>query len=299
MISKLLAAKSEEEYLELTRMRGKPEFPVCAKITVRIRGESVQHEQIARETLADNEGKYSFDDLPLGSYEVWAELPSRPASGGPARIAAARAAARVWDRPDFYNRGGAVYRADLDLRTDLVTVRGRVTDANGNPIAGARVIGKGLSEFDSAEVDRMIERGSVAAVTGADGTYELRGLVPPDTYRTAAYLNSGWDGEVARVFEAQAAGFAPTSRQLPLVTEEVLGKSRRMLAALGQLEQRARKTQPSTRPAQIRGEKPGLPLPSSRANTITGLDFILPTCGAAARTGSSVSCGRPSRHPLR
>jgi len=287
-IRQLAEVKSEEDFLKLAQAR--PRAEVRAKITVHLRGQTAGHTKIARETITDDHGQYTFDDLPEGAYEVWAELPSKPAgprASTPAAMGRATVRVGAYPGPNAYARGRLpVYSADLDLRSDMVTVRGRVTNTEGIPIAGAAVTC--ADQFDeqdqrseTSEGDRFLERRTVSGVTGADGSYELRGINPPGMWQTAGYLNGGSGaGEVKRAFEVKADGYRPATRTVPLVSEELRDKSRRVLATLQALRQRALQTQPSTRPAPIIGEKPGLPLPASRGSIITGVDFILPPANA-------------------
>ena len=282
-LKKLPEVKSDEEFFKLLHTRPKAE--TCPKITVHLRGLTAQQEEISREAVTNDQGRYAFYGLLQGDYEVWAKLPSPAVERGVAgRTAMDKATVRVggYPGPDMHAYGRApVYRANLNLRPDVVTVRGRVIDAMGNPVAGAMVTCKDPRDsqdqrFQTSEGERWLERRSVTAVTNANGEYELRGIDPPEMYPTAGYLNGGSGAKgVKRIFEVQANGFQTATRTVPLITAELLDKSRRMLAALAQLERQASQRQPTKKKARITAEKPGLPLPPSTGTVITSVDFIL------------------------
>ncbi len=54
-------------------------------------------------------------------------------------------------------------------------VRGRVTDASGNPVAGHQVRASALDALENFYYDPIVE-------TGADGTYEFKFLRPGEQY---------------------------------------------------------------------------------------------------------------------
>lgn len=125
----------------------------------------------------DGRGRYAFDGVEVGSWEMTVDHPSRAMS---------------------HEEEFEVLRGENDGDVDLAVtiVRGRVTDAEGEPVAGARVTaervspgGPGGAQFgvrtavmmvtDDGEGETIISTGMPEASetrTDADGNYELRGV---------------------------------------------------------------------------------------------------------------------------
>jgi hypothetical protein len=263
--AKLVAAESEEEFGQALGkiLRDRP----APDVVVTLRGES-----IARTTVTDPQGRFEFTGLPRGAYEVSAEMPSLFAGAGEARMATARKEVTL----DTHRQ------VALALRADLVTVSGRIIDDRGRPVAGAAVIGEPYPMPEVAEVTPA----SVFAVSLADGSYELEGLIPYSLYRIAGYLNGGDPTESGQYpfyveIRVRAEGWVQDRAgvpRLPIVTEELLDPARRLLQALSALEKAHRQDGRY----DILGEKAGLPLPASHGNTITGIDIVLQPAGDRA-----------------
>ncbi len=166
-----------QAFAEIVRPRPVP------NLVITLRGESV-----TREAVTDAEAKFEFTGLtgptfgPYGgmmtceSYELSAEMPARPSRTGEKRMATAKSVVTL-DVDRFVN---------LELRADLISVTGRITDTHGKPVAGAKVTGE-----QEADGSQGFDPHIVSTVSGADGTYELRGLDPPNLRNMVRYLNGG------------------------------------------------------------------------------------------------------------
>ncbi len=217
------------------------------------------------EARTDGQGQFAFKDLPRGEYEVSAETPSRPSPSGEPRIATGKAVVNV-------DASGAY--AHLELRADRISVRGRITDRQGQPVARAKVIGIQEVQSETSEPKPNV----VTTLSGADGSYELQGLNPPNIRNTAGYL-AGGDGTGEQglasfylVVRVDAEGFIQSREnipRIPVVSEELAVSARRFLKALNRLQARHEGG------SEIR-EKEGVgPLPASQGNVITGIDVVL------------------------
>jgi len=249
-MAKLEAAESGEEFslalgeLDPSRIERRPAPGIVVTLT---------KESFTRTAVTDSEGRYEIV-APYGTYEISAELPARSARTGEQRMM--RAGCGVDLRSPI--------SLDLELSTDhaVASVRGRVIDAEGRPVAGAKVTGT------QGEVDPggMHSPATYSAITDQDGFYELQDLEPTDFYGTFAYLATGSPGALARVnISVEADGFAQegSAQEVPLVTEDGLYWGRRILRAYER---------------QVEGEpieKEGLALPSRQGNVIAGVDIVL------------------------
>jgi len=211
--------------------------------------------QVTREVVCDAKGRFRFADLPLGTYSVSAR--AAPAgSEGKRRVSASRAAAS----------GEYV---QLVLHAELITVSGRITDAQGQPIAGARVTG---TLVPYSEVGLPETR---TAVSDAQGFYALTGFEPLNLYRVAGYLNGGsLDTPDALHTQVEVQVQAKEFRQgkartptVPLISETQLIPARRLWQALAQVA--------ATSGGGGWKRMKDRPLPASRGSTITGIDIVL------------------------
>lgn len=214
-----------------------------------------------RSTVTDANGKYAFAGLPSGTYEIVAE--------GQARVPGSeeRRAAMAWRRIEYHGGSEVV---DLAIRADQITVTGRVTDAQGRPVVGARVRGRPDPMPETGEGGRDEPWGPV--VTAADGTYELKGIAPPQLWRIAGYLKGGdptRGGQGTPPFfvdlRVQADGFSEGKGRVPIVTGDLAAAARRYLQILYMIR-------PNIKPDD-REKEPSLP--ASTHNTITGIDVVL------------------------
>jgi len=160
----------------------------------------------------------------------------------------------------------------LRVRSDLIAVEGRITDTEGRPVANAKIRGEPYPMPESAEATPPTR----FAISGTDGSYELSGFCPNDIYKIAGYLNGGDPTESGqnpfyiKVY-AEAAGYVQdkaTAPEVPLVTEELLNPTRRLIKLLNKWADDAK--------ADVKIiEKKDIFLPASYGNTIVGIDIIL------------------------
>jgi hypothetical protein len=265
---KIAAMKSEEECDQFIKRPspgfGPPAPQPAANVVVRLQGES-----IAKETVTDSRGQFKFPLLPRGVYQVTAEMPA-PTSG---RVAMAKGQIQL-------DRNRPVV---LGLRTDLVNVRGRIIDINGNLVAGARVTGVEVID-DQAQAPQEYVPQTYSTVSGADGSYELRGLEPANWFGILPYLNKGKPGQPEQLdrfsglhIRVEAPGLVQSKAnvpRVPLVSAEQVDLARRFMKAYSQMLQRSGKPEVQ--------EREGLSFPASEGNTITAADIVLDQAGTTA-----------------
>lgn len=236
--------------------KGFPAPPMPAQgVVVSLRGESV-----SLETTSGPEGNFNFSFLPLGDYEVSAEKSVR--WSGEDRKATAKRRIEYWTHENRH--------VFLQLRADLVAVKGRITDGKGRPIAGAKVSAIEVPTDDGSDA---VYPDTQLTVSNADGSYEIQGLQPTSPFPLTGYLTGEEDAHVLQKYDirvecdtfVQSADSIP---RVPQVTEEGLNIARRLLAACAPFD-KERKAR----------EKEGVPLPVIKGNTITGIDIVLTQVG--------------------
>ncbi len=235
--------------------------PPASNALVTAKGDS-----ITRETITDTQGEFSFVGLPSGDYELSVGVVSRTGKGQLATV-----------RPRMVYRvaGNAAATVTLQARRDLIAIRGRITDAQGQPIPGAKVRGEPYPVPESAEATPPTRY----AVSGVDGSYELNGFAPDSIYRVAGFLGGGdptrddAGGSTIPFFvevHVEAEGYVQEQANVPrvaLVTEELLAPARHLLRILSRM-----RTSSGEREIV---EKKGLPLPPSRGYTIAPVNVEL------------------------
>jgi len=256
-LAELGASKSWEEFGEVLS-RIWPRRRPAPNVVVKLRGKS-----LTREAVSDAEGKFAFAGLFRGDYELSAEMPAPPSWSGVKRLATAteRVAAAGWDT------GNTDRYVNLDLRTDRVTVSGRITDGHGQAIAGAKVTATEVI----TNPEYPFEPRTYSTVSQADGSYELQGIEPTGLGEAQAYLRTG-DPWRLHCFDMRvvADGFVQRKAnepRVPMLTEEVVGPARAVLKAMSQVSRRVEGY-------ELR-EKEGLAFPSSHGDTIAGIDIAL------------------------
>ncbi len=259
--ARLEAAESVREFYEILHTEEPPPGLACAGVVVTLRSET-----LVAEVVTDPNGRFRFIGLPPGWYTLSVEKPVVLLATGEEQMAIASHSLQL-----NCNR-----EINLQLRDDFVKIKGRIVDAQGRPIGGAKVIaelaGCNLEIADGSQVEAQR---TVSCETTPDGSYELRGIAPPNLVAVCRYLTNGSPGEeLGHVFfvdvGAQASGFAQDKNsvtRVPLVTERSLYCARRLLQANAAVVARAGR--------EPKSEKEGISLPSSQGNTITGIDFIL------------------------
>ena len=212
--ARLAQCTSEEEAKEILReiVGGGPAEGATVTVT---------NDAITRETVTDAEGRYTFTDLPMGSYHVVAMKVDRhrgPIHGVGTDTECGKA-------------------AHLVIHDKRITVRGRIIDPDGRPIAGAEIIG---TLVPMAETGRPKMR---HAISDANGVYALKVLEPVGVYRVAGYLNGGSldaPGSLHTQIEirVEAEGFRQdraNAPRVPLIAERQLLDGLRLWEALAQL----------------------------------------------------------------
>lgn len=214
-------------------------------------------------TKTDPQGMYVFDGLADDYYEVSSEMPVVLA--GQQRTAKARVSFKLSARRCVW----------LSLRTDLVTVKGKVLDLAGQPVAGVKVRGD-PDLGDVATSEWSVQYPTRYAVSEADGSYELADLVPLKFASVAHYL-LGYDateqGQLPLCVRLYVEGYPSilsyeAVTKVPLVTEENLQYARQYLVIMKKLET-------SIKGHSTNVEKKDIYLPKSKGNVITGVDIVL------------------------
>ena len=253
-------AASAREFRDILEARRKEPLPVPYAI-VTAKGDSVT--KLAK---TDSRGSFAFTGLPCGEYAVSAQIASGVSEDVQGRMAS------VKPIKIYLPRAGIEAAVSVPVRSDLVTLRGRVADVSGRPIRGARVRGEPHPVPESPEAMPPTR----FAVSGIDGQYELRGFLPQALYAVAGYLSGGDPTEGGQSpfyvkVHAEADGYVEDKTNaaiVPLVTEDVLGPARRLLKVLS-------KWQTQSEVSSNFLEKTNTVLPSSLGNTITGIDIVL------------------------
>jgi len=228
---------------------------------------SLQGNSIKKETLTDSEGKFEFKELPFGSYVVSVERSLQEAVPGQNRPAVVKK--QVEFGSNQFSR-----QVRLTLNANAISIRGRVTDSEGQPIAGAKIMAE--EEYFGEPSKRP---DPVSAISSSDGAYELTGLQPPLVWPSVAGYLCG--GDQSRAYDrqtpffvklhAEANGFRQdkeTVPNVPLVTEKLAGYARRFIEIGNRLQTRISGS------SELK-EKEGVFLPASTGNTITGIDIVL------------------------
>jgi len=221
-----------------------------------------------KKTVTDSKGDFKFTGLPVGDYELSAQASSRSTGiRGVTRMATAK---------EQFRLGSDINGLKLRLRNDFVTVKGRITDVEGKPIAGAKVTA--IEDLD--DPSNMHDSATWTTVSSADGSYELQGIEPADWCRLGSLPRGNLHALMHVDIHVEADGFVQDKENVPkvlLVTEEVLNMARRFLKAVSQVVQGAEDSE------LIDREKKGLTFPSSQGNTITGVDIVLKKAGEGAQ----------------
>lgn len=202
--------KDFEQILKKGLAKTQPTAPAVG-ITVTLQSDSGE-----RKAITDAEGNYKFTAVPSGSYEVLASSDSLDAKMAAKRIV----------------RVNSDYKADLTLQSDLVSIRGRVTDAGGNAIAGVRV--KAERGYYATSNTHMIPNDplpSYQAFSGADGVFELHGIEPTSIMNAMDYLeDENKQGVAYLTIRADAEGYKAKQEEVLLLTEKVLNRARRLFS---------------------------------------------------------------------
>lgn len=207
------------------------------------------------EAVTNSAGVYQFIDLPSNPYSV-------------SVINVKKGVPSIAQKTTMLNFNDII---DLNLET-RATVKGRVTDIHGQPVAGVRITGA-KAPFTIPEAGGPLRPESVYGVSSRDGSYELSGLKPTHFYSVFRYLLSGWtklEGFYVDIsVRANGTEGKAGTLRVPLVTEKELNQARRLLNAYNQV---AKRTGAKT---LLEKEELSIPLPVSEGNMITAPDIIL------------------------
>ncbi|OQA02718.1 MAG: hypothetical protein BWY69_00902 [Planctomycetes bacterium ADurb.Bin401] len=239
---------------------------------------TLQGKSAVMQTITDAEGKFEFKNLPgvtkdtaikkfrTEKYEISAQIPIESEIAGDTNTVILKQSVILNENKNI----------KFDFRSDLITVKGKITDANGNPIADALIIG----QMEINDLGSMFRPQVVKTTSANDGSYELKGFIPPGIRQTAGYLNGGnpqanEGSSFFLVIVADANAFIQPKEnipRIPLVSEELLIAARRYHKVLYDY---VCSLQDPNRPAKNYEEKPNLNLPPSVGNTINVPDIVL------------------------
>jgi hypothetical protein len=251
MMARLERASSLEEAMQA--LRAQPSVGPAANVQVTVRNDSGTWK-----ATTDSRGRFELPFLPTDTYEVTAE------AAGTDAASSAMAVQRI--------QVDGTRGVSLLIRPDTIAVKGRICSHAGLPIAGARILGEKVAASDQQhEISRSSE--GISAVSDENGWFELRGFVPPHVLSAAAYLRGpGLAGKgfgTTATLTVQAEGYEGGKVVVPLITEELLGRTRRFSRAISRFRPDA-----SQLSEQVVSE-----LPTSQGNTIVGMDLALRKAG--------------------
>lgn len=210
---------------------------------------------IQKTVVSNPDGSFRFDNLPPGRYIMHTVKPDMPTGiRGICRTATARTEIA---------RFSGTRRVCLQLRNDLITMKGRVVDEQGKGLPYASV----LIWPEGAETSEFERR----TVTDNEGRYEISDIVPADWLKVAWYLTAEKSSRVPGAFEMSVNRHGYANPKEPLVvvfvTDEQLEPARRVnKIANGILKHTMGKDLP---------ERKILPFPKSEGNVIFVSDIML------------------------
>ncbi|MDD4017068.1 MAG: carboxypeptidase-like regulatory domain-containing protein [Kiritimatiellae bacterium] len=214
-------------------------------------------------TQTDATGKFILEGLPDGHYEVSAEKD------------VIRDAKRVKARARFLIDLSEREFAWLNLRTDLVTLKGKVVTPDGVPLAGIRV--RAEANFgDEATSEWYLRCPGQCATSAPDGSFELKDLVPAEYDTVASYLmNTNSLRNSSSLFSARlyvenspAVKYFTPVQIVPLISEETLAYARRYISLMDKLTTSQKGHSRWT-------EQEGVSLPLITGNVITIPNIII------------------------
>jgi hypothetical protein len=244
-----------------------------ANVVVTLQGESM-----TSQTVTDSQGQFKFTQLARGEYQLFAEMHSQEWG----RIAAAPARERL----DGEQLGRF---PTLQLRSDLIRMRGRVIDANGEPVAGAKVTAIEVENPHVQYPGDAFDPAIYSAVSDGNGFYEVRDVPPIHPIRLLPYLNKGKPitGKPPRPeggfdIHVEAPGLVQSKDNVPRVydvSEVQVDLARRLFKALAQAERNSGQPEHHA--------KEGLYFPPSKGNAMLVEDIVLQAPPAATQPATT------------
>ncbi len=232
-------------------------IPVSSSIPVHVR--SLTNSSHQEHTQTDENGKFTFNNF-FGICEVSAR--KMVEVDGVTKEAKARCIVN----------GSQNSSAQLLLRTDLVSIKGRVILSDGQPVVGVKIIGiPCVSDGASSELTHLYPE--QYSVTASDGTYELLDLRPAEFTTITQYLLNGSatgcnDLIAEKIMVKGMPDMAQVSVSVPLISEESLANARRYIAILNKEIVKRKNRLPLA-------EKPGVFLPQITGHVIIAPDIVL------------------------
>ena len=224
---------------------------------------------ISKQIHTDSEGKFEFTLLTKGIYELSCETLLKGQSGE-------QQTATDRKLVDLRNNCGSGVMCDLDVRSDRITIKGRITDQNGRPLAGVKVTGKQCPDLSNIEPEEYygspISIPEFTTVSSADGSYSLYGFVPSGAYpKIFRFLVYGVQDRIdhAEIHVENPSGTQENVTKVVLLNEQSLACARRFVEVM------SKNAHKLTGKEMELKEKEDISLPSIHGNTITGVDIVL------------------------
>lgn len=159
-------------------------------------------------------------------------------------------------------------RIRLLLRSDLLSIRGRVVDAEGNPIEGAEVTSTPEPQPEAGDIKGLVR----SARSQKDGTFVITNITPANVWLLAGYLRGGDPTEFGQSpffikLEAKAERYTGTEKGavvLPPISEEVLGIAQKITVFANRRVPAGDRVRPVDRS-----------LPEVKGNVISGVVLVL------------------------
>ncbi|MCE5186195.1 MAG: carboxypeptidase regulatory-like domain-containing protein [Planctomycetaceae bacterium] len=229
-----------------------------AGVVVNLKGKSV-----SKQAITDAQGKFEFKDLPGPTYGPYGGISDRPTYEVTARINTEHAPAAISQTVELENDKNVT----MTYRSDLISIKGKVADSSGKPLAGAKVTATlGINDISYEQYLETHEPQQWHAVTDSDGSYELTGIEPANWHEVGGYLYSGTPNRYVDIC-VEAAGFTQDKpMRVPLLTEKTLAQGRRFAGFIERAADPEDLAQMKRQPVT---------LPALSGNTISGIDIIL------------------------
>jgi hypothetical protein len=159
--------------------------------------------------IDDHKGRFTFEDLLPGKYTLTLTVPAGNAFGY------SEGQEKVVQKQIAIERDSQI---NLRVFWPLLTIKGRVLDENGNPVANAKVTGAECVKsyvdryFTGKRITGKLRQGPFIVYSDQDGYYEMPGVKPLGMYRCAGrmgpYLDdTGCDNRYLSIFAQTEEGY--------------------------------------------------------------------------------------------